>query len=108
MTATKSSSLSAGLLVALMGVVPIAVMLLRTDATGIDSTTTTAGRPPTTIVEVAPPEIEGVDPQVGRVLYAYGAADAVAPGTSGELPDSVVKVLGYYDVTLTVPMGEQP
>ena len=63
----------------------------------------------TTQIEVDPPTVEGLDPRLSRVLYANGSADGVEAGSIDELPDSIVKVLGYYGVTLTVDVsGSQP
>ncbi len=103
MLRTKNLPAAAGILVAAMGLTPLAVMVLN-PAEPVDTSTTTSSPAPE-LVELAPRDIDGLDPRVSRVLYAFGAADAVAPGSTAEIPESIVKVLAYYDVTLTIPSG---
>ena len=108
--ATSHTSIVAGLTVAAFGLLPLGLLLVEsqpqeTDVVVAPTTTTSVV---TTIVEVAPPEVEGLDPRLGRVLYASGSAQGIRAGETDELPDPIVKVLGYYDVTLTVEIGDQP
>ncbi len=107
--ATSHTSIVAGLTVAAFGLLPLGLLMVESQApdTEVVAPTTTTSVV-TTIVEVAPPEVEGLDPRLGRVLYASGSAQGVRAGESDELPDPIVKVLGYYDVTLTVEIGDQP
>lgn len=112
MADSSSTSLLTGIVVAAFGLLPLAVVLtgaLESDQTEAPVVTTTVVDVPTTQVEVDPPEVEGLDPRLTRVLYANGSADGVEVGSTDELPESIVKVLGYYGVTLAVDMsGEQP
>lgn len=103
MKASNSASIIAGLLVAALGLVPL-LLIVRDPGTeaAAPSTSTTAPEPEVTLVEIDPPQIGDLDPRLGRVLYGYGAASGVAPGASQELPDEIVRVLAYYDVTLSV------
>lgn len=107
--ATSHTSIVAGLTVAAFGLLPLGLLMVESQPpeTEVVAPTTTTSVV-TTIVEVAPPEVEGLDARLGRVLYASGAAQGVRAGESDELPDPIVKVLGYYDVTLTVEIGAQP
>ncbi|MGB7860561.1 MAG: hypothetical protein WBM90_08700 [Acidimicrobiia bacterium] len=106
MRGPHSASLAAGLIVAILGIVPAAVWAVGSQiGTPAPTTTTTIGRV-STLVEVAPPAIEEVDARLSRVLYAYGAAEAVEPGSSKYLPDEIIRVLAYYDVTLSVEQGD--
>ncbi len=114
MKPSNSTSLVAGLIVASLGVLPLTLALMDLGSGAADPTSTTAStvatEPPTTLVEVEvdPPPLEGVDDRLSRVLYASGAAEGVQPGSTTELPEAIVKVLAYYDVTLSVPAGDQP
>ena len=115
MAASSSTSLIAGLTVALFGLVPLGMLLVESQGPvqpETDVATTAVAEPVTTQVEVEPPSVEGVegvDPRMTRVLYANGSAAGVEAGSTDELPDSIVKVLGYYSVTLTVDVsGSQP
>lgn len=108
MAASSSTSLIAGVTVALFGLVPLGMMLIESnDPAAVEAapTTTTVAEPVTTQIEVDPPSVEGLDPRLSRVLYADGSADGIEAGSSDELPDSIVKVLGYYNVTLTVDVS---
>lgn len=107
--ATSHTSIVAGITVAAFGLLPLGLLLVESQPAEVEAaapTPTTAVE--TTIVEVAPPEVEGLDPRLGRVLYAAGSAQGVRAGDTEELPDPIVKVLGYYGVTLTVELGDQP
>lgn len=111
MADSASTSLLTGIIVAAFGLLPLAVVL--TGALEPDPeppvVATTVAEVPTTQVEVEPPEVAGLDPRLSRVLYATGSADGVEVGSTDELPEPIVKVLGYYQVTLTVDVsGEQP
>lgn len=112
MATSSSTSLIAGLTVALFGLVPLGMLLVESQGPvqpETDVATTAVAEPVTTQVEVEPPSVEGVDPRMTRVLYANGSAAGVEAGSTDELPDSIVKVLGYYSVTLTVDVsGSQP
>lgn len=59
----------------------------------------------TSVVEVSPPSLEGVDLAVQRVLYASGKAEALRVDELSELPPEVARILVYYGATLTVPTG---
>lgn len=103
MKAANSASLIAGLLVAALGLVPLLLIARSAEPeAAAPSTTTTQPEPVVTEVEVDPPQIGDLDPRVSRVLYAYNAATGVTPGSADELPGEIVKVLAYYDVTLSV------
>lgn len=106
MRGPQSASLAAGLVVAILGIVPAGVWAVSPQIESPSPTTTTTIGQVSTLVEVAPPAIEAVDARLSRVLYAYGAAEAVEPGSSKYLPDEIVRVLAYYDVTLSVEQGE--
>lgn len=112
MADSSSTSLITGLTVALFGLLPLGVVLtgsLQPEQQEVPAVTTTVVEPVTTQVEVDPPDVEGLDPRLTRVLYANGSADGVEVGSTDELPEPIVKVLGYYGVTLTVDVsGEQP
>jgi hypothetical protein len=108
MASSSSTSLIAGLTVALFGLVPLGMLLIESEAPApveAAPTTTMIVEPVTTQIEVDPPTVEGLDPRLTKVLYANGAAEGVEAGSTEELPDSIVKVLGYYGVTLTVDIG---
>lgn len=103
MKVANSASMIAGLLVAALGLVPLLLIGGGSEPeAAAPSTTTTQPEPVVTEVAVDPPPIGDLDPRVSRVLYAYDAATGVAPGSADELPDEIVKVLAYYDVTLSV------
>lgn len=112
MKAPHSTSLVAGLVVASLGLLPVALTVMDFGGEASDATTTTRAttptQPPTTRVEVEvePPRLEGVDERLSRVLYAAGAAQGVQPGSMTELEEPIVKVLAFYDVTLSVAEGE--
>ena len=112
MADSASTSLLTGIIVAAFGLLPLAVVLtgaLEPDPVETPVVATTVAEVPTTLVEIEPPEVEGLDPRLTRVLYANGSADGVEVGSTDELPEPIVKVLGYYQVTLTVDVsGEQP
>lgn len=112
MASPSSTSLIAGLTVALFGLVPLGLLLIEQEEpiqVEASPTTTVIVEPVTTQIEVEPPTVDGLDPRLAKVLYANGAADGVEAGSTDELPDSIVKVLGYYGVTLTVDVsGSQP
>lgn len=106
MRTPNSASLIAGLLVAALGLLPLLfIMRGASPESAAVSTSTTEPQPDVTLVEVDPPRIGDLDPRLTRVLYAYDAATGVVPGASQELPDEIVRVLGYYDVTLSVESG---
>lgn len=108
MAQPSTASLITGLTVAAFGLLPLGVLLagsMQPDQAEIPVVTTTVVEPVTTLVEVDPPEVEGLDPRLSRVLYANGSADGVEAGSTDELPESIVKVLGYYGVTLTVDVS---
>lgn len=111
-TTSSHTSLITGLTVALFGLVPLGMFLVESQEPvepEVPVATTAVVQPVTTQVEVEPPTVEGLDARLTRVLYANGSADGVEAGSTDELPDSIVKVLGYYNVTLTVDVsGEQP
>jgi hypothetical protein len=112
MATSSSTSLITGLTVALFGLVPLGMLLVETKEPApaeVQVATTAVVEPVTTQIEVDPPAVEGLDPRLSRVLYANGSADGVEAGSTDELPDPIVKVLGYYGVTLTVDVsGSQP
>lgn len=112
MAGSSSTSLIAGITVALFGLVPLGLLMLESgepEQPVAPLVTTSVVETVTTQVEVDPPTVEGLDPRLSRVLYANGSADGVEAGSTDELPDSIVKVLGYYGVTLTVDVsGSQP
>ena len=111
MASSSSTSLIAGLTVALFGLVPLGMLLIESQEPAqpeVPVATTAVVESVTTQIEVEPPTVDGLDPRLTRVLYANGSADGVEAGSTDELPDSIVKVLGYYNVTLTVDVsGEQ-
>jgi hypothetical protein len=112
MAESSSTSLITGLTVALFGLLPLGVVLTgshQQEQQAVLAITTTIAEPVTTQVEIDPPDVEGLDPRLTRVLYANGSADGVEVGSTEELPEPIVKVLGYYGVTLTVDVsGVQP
>lgn len=112
MAASSSTSLLTGIIVAGFGLLPLAVALtgaLEPDQVETPVATTAVVDVATTQVEIDPPDVEGLDPRLTRVLYANGSADGVEVGSTDELPESIVKVLGYYGVTLAVDVsGGQP
>jgi len=108
MTIRHPTSLTAGLIVAAAGILPLALIAWDSQPEQVVETSTTIGLPETTVIEISPPEVAGLDPRIGRVLYAYGAASGVEPGSPGDLPEQIVKVLSYYDVILTVETGDGP
>lgn len=112
MATSASTSVIAGLTVALFGLVPLGLLLIESEAPTkpeVQAVPVAAAETVTTQIEVDPPTVEGLDPRLSRVLYANGSADGVEAGSTDELPDSIVKVLGYYGVTLTVDVsGSQP
>lgn len=108
MATSASTSVIAGLTVALFGLVPLGLLLIESEGPTQPEVQAVA-ETVTTQIEVDPPTVEGLDPRLSRVLYANGSADGVEAGSTDELPDSIVKVLGYYGVTLTVDVsGSQP
>lgn len=112
MAESSTASLITGLTVAALGLLPLGALLtgsLQPEQEEIPVVTTMVAEPVTTQVEVDPPEVDGLDPRLTRVLYANGSADGVEAGSTDELPEPIVKVLGYYGVTLTVAVsGSQP
>ncbi|HLF43168.1 MAG TPA: hypothetical protein VJA46_06530 [Acidimicrobiia bacterium] len=66
---------------------------------------TVVSSPVTSVVEVPPPSLEGVDIAVQRVLYASGKAEALRVDQLTELPPEVARILVHYGVTLTLPTG---
>ena len=102
----QGPQVSAGLVVALLGLLPLAWLFLREvpSADQPPPTPIEIADLPRTPVEVEPPAVEGLDPAVSRVLYSAGNAGAVGEADAPDLPEEVVRVLVYYDVTLMVPI----
>ena len=50
----------------------------------------------------AGPALDGVSPEVQRVLFANGNAETVGPDQLTELPPEVTRVLLHYGATLTI------
>lgn len=92
----------AGLIVALIGLVPVVWLAMQ-------ATEPAESNPPAqvapVVVEVDPPVPADLDPAVSRVLYSSGNATAMGEADLSELPAEVVRVLVYYDVALAVPEG---
>lgn len=113
MKTASSLAAVAGVTVAALGLVPLTQIVFDETPTPDqvveqEATTTTEVVPETTIIEIEPPNLEGVDAALSRVLYAYGAASGVQPGATPELPEQIVKVLAYYQVTLSVAEEGSP
>ncbi len=106
----RHASTVAALAVALLGAVPAGWIFLRaqsgTDTEATDVTVVPLDQQPRTTLEVAPPEVPGLDPAVSAVLYASGNASASGETDLSGLSPEVVRVLSYYDVVLSVPVGE--
>lgn len=71
-----------------------------TSETTLMTTTTVAG--PQT-VEIPLPDLQGLPPEVQRVLYSKGTAEAVTYGDLAELPPVIERVLIQYEAPLMVP-----
>lgn len=113
MASSQRSVLWAGLLVALLGILPLgglAYGALVADAAPEPIAVDDAGG--AAVVEVPPPPVGSIDPAISRVLYAAGSATAGGEADFSELPPPVVRVLAYYEVPLLVPVvpdgGEAP
>jgi hypothetical protein len=110
MAVSLSASATAGVLVALCGVVPLGWFAVRSIGESgpepVAATVAVEDVEPTP-VEVTPPAVGEIDDAVSRVLYASGNAEAVGERAT-ELPPEVVRVLVYYDVTLAVPVAPAP
>lgn len=104
----KQNAAAAGVIVALLGLLPLGWFFTRPteDEQPPPAPTTVAEEELKRVpVEVAPPSVTDIDPVISRVLYAEGNADAIGESDSSGLPPEVVRVLVYYDVTLVVPVG---
>ena len=112
MASSQPSSAATGVVVALLGVVPLGWFFVRSSMESepeIAPTTTTIAiedldRAP---VEVEPPAPAALAESISRVLYAEGNAEAVGDQDSSELSPEVVRVLVYYDVALAVPVEDE-
>lgn len=104
MRSGQTSSLVAGVIVASMGVLPLALLVAdgSSDTTLPPNQTENVGRPVVNEIDAVPRDLDEIDPRISDVLYAYGAADAVAPGASDEIPAEIVRVLAYFNQTLVV------
>lgn len=100
MASAERSSIGAGLIVALIGLVPVVWLAMQTTEAAPNLASTQAD---SVVVEVAPPEPTDLDPAVARVLYSSGNALALGEADLVELPEEVVRVLVYYDVALAIP-----
>lgn len=102
--AVNPSVATAGILVALMGALPAGWLYLQSRVEDAPPPTTVAVEElERTPLEVAPPEVPGVDSAVSRVLYAQGNAAATGEQDLPGLAPEVVRVLVYYEATLMVP-----
>jgi len=99
-SSTSSASATTAVIVAIMALIPLGWQFVRDDSPATTTTTTVAADP--TPLEVAPPSIPGLDESISKVLYADGVASAVDE-KAPDLAPEIVRVLVFYDVTLTVP-----
>jgi hypothetical protein len=107
MASPQRSVIWAGLLVALLGILPLGGLaygsLTGDPASEVIPALADAGVVGT--VEVPPPPVGSIDPAISRVLYAAGSATAGGEADFSELPPQVVRVLAYYEVPLLIPVG---
>lgn len=92
-----------GLFVLLAGLAVVYVIAVGPGATEAPSEVTSTSLAGAPVLEVAPPNLEGVDPAIQRVLYASGKAEALRVDQISELPPEVARVLASFGVTLAVP-----
>lgn len=101
----SSTSITAGILVALLGAIPL--FWLVTSQGADEEPAAPVGLPAAvesivvaeTIVTTPPPEIEGLSESVARVLVANGYA---AEEAAAELPESVIRSLASRGIALTI------
>lgn len=94
-----------GLFVLLAGLVVVYAITAASGETEVASKPVAVSPSITAVVEVPPPNLEGVDLAVQRVLYASGKAEALRADELLELSPEVARVLVYYGATLTIPTG---
>lgn len=92
-----------GLFVLLAGLAVVYVVAVQPGAIEPASEATSTSLADTRVLEVPPPNLEGVDLAIQRVLYASGKAEAFRVDQISELPPEVARVLASYGVTLAVP-----
>ena len=98
---------AAGLLVLIAGLAAVYTMVVAPEpAPQPGAQQVVPSSPPTQVVEVPPPTLEGVDPVVQRVLYATGRAEAFTADELTRLPPEVARVLVFYGATITVPIED--
>lgn len=99
------SAVWAGLLVALLGLVPLAWLASRPDAAEPSPEPT----PVRAVLDPAPgpaaPSIQAVDPAVSAVLDAAGSITVLGPSDVAGVPPEIVRVLSSFEVPLLVPVG---
>ena len=100
-----STSIAAGVLVAVLGAIPLS-WLVTTEGAGEEPAPSTtlpvaieSTLPAETIVTTPPPEIEGLPESITRVLMVNGYA---AEEAANELPDSVTRTLVDRGIALTI------
>lgn len=106
----RHASTVAAVAVATLGAIPAGFIFLRTRGAGPAVSTGTTLVPieaqPRTTMEVAPPDVPGLDPAISAVLYSSGNASAAGESDFSDLSPEIVRVLSYYDVVLSVPIAD--
>lgn len=100
---TASSNTAAGILVAVLALIPLFTIATRNPATTVttsaETVTSSQVEPPPTVVSIQPPELEGLTESVVRVLISEGFA---TEEETGRLPASITRVLAHRDIALTI------
>lgn len=103
---TNSTSIASGVLVALLGIIPLLWLVSSGDTSEESSAPPStvpaapvAAESSETIVTTPPPAIEGLPESITRVLVTNGYASQEAVD---ELPGSVARTLARADIALTI------
>ncbi|MEA1901929.1 MAG: hypothetical protein U9N56_00215 [Actinomycetota bacterium] len=105
----NSTSIAAGVVVAVLGAVPLLLIVVSSQSEEAPQIPTTsipavnvAELPKETVFTTPPPQIEGLTESISRVLAVNGFA---VEETIEELPPSVIRTLSERDIALTIAEG---
>jgi hypothetical protein len=97
---------ASGVVVMLAGILTVWSMTARTAVQDQATATTTPATTTSTAaqtVEIPLPDLPGVPPEVQRVLYWRGEAEAIPYGELNGIPPEVQRVLIEYQAPLMIP-----